>query len=119
MERHSISKAITRGHLWVSAPLFVLLLGPVVFANRMYPKDLQLFAIAALTGFVLGWTYWSFTIPRWRVWAYEHVDDLDALDSAAVRAGLTWRQGNFFGRTEFKTARLSARERELSARRLS
>ena len=117
MDRLSISQAITRGHMCVSAPVFFLLLGPAFFANRIYPKDLQLLAILALTGFILGWAYWSVAVPRWRVWAYERVDDLDALDKAAVASGLTWPKGLFFGRTELKSARLAARERELSARR--
>jgi hypothetical protein len=68
----------------------------------------------ALAGFVLAWSWWSLTIARWRVWAYERVDDIHALKKSAVNVGLTWPDGHVFSRTEMKTKALISREQELA-----
>jgi hypothetical protein len=67
----------------------------------------------ALGGFVSAWLWWSVSIPKWRLWAYEHVVDLGKLKQSAVEVGLTWPDGNFFERTEIKSTKHAAREKKL------
>jgi len=73
---------------------------------------LQWFAPAFAGGFVAGWLVWSIQVPRWRRWAYRHVDDIDALKREAVAAHILWPEGHFFERTEIAPRRL---RRELEA----
>ncbi|GAA0213506.1 hypothetical protein [Brevundimonas nasdae] len=66
-----------------------------------------------LASWPLAWLTWSLLIVRWRVWAYERVDDLAELKMRAVAAGLIWRDGHFFERTEIRTEHQRKRIREL------
>jgi len=70
-------------------------------------------ALAFFAGWPLAWLTWSFLVPRWRVWAYEHVEDLDELKMRAVEAGLIWRDGHFFERTEIRSKQQRQRIHEL------
>ena len=51
----------------------------------------------------LAWGWWSFAVPRWRLWAYERVGDISELKRRAVAVGLTWPDGHIFEKTEFKS----------------
>lgn len=67
-------------------------------------------------GFVIAWLWWSVMVPRWRLWAYERVDDIAELKRAAVAVGLIWPDGWILERTEIKSKAHAARERELERR---
>jgi hypothetical protein len=119
----SVSRAIRVGLLRVNGPVFVLLVGPLgifalavkqgVVSRHWNWVGLPVF----LCSFVLAWLWWSYAVPRWRLWAYERVSDIAALKERAVAVGLTWPDGHAFGRTELKSARQRARERELDPER--
>jgi hypothetical protein len=66
-----------------------------------------------LASWPLAWLTWSFLVVRWRIWAYERVDDLDELKMRAVAAGLIWSDGHFFERTEIRSQDQRKRIREL------
>jgi hypothetical protein len=115
----SVKQAIRRGLLVVNGPVLVLLLGPLaVFAylvdRRVVSRDFNWVGLLVfVAGFVLAWLWWSLSVARWRVWAYERVDDIHALKEQAVAVGLTWPDGHVFERTEFKSKALAERQREL------
>jgi hypothetical protein len=75
----------------------------------------------AVLGFVIGWPgawlAWSLLTPRWRVWAYERVSDLDELKRLAVEAKILWPEGHALERTEIRPAAIRERLRELELRR--
>lgn len=118
-ERTTIKRAIRRGLLVVNGPVLLLLLGPLgVFAflieQRIVSRDYNWVGLVVfLAGFALAWLWWSYAVPRWRLWAYERVDDTSALKEEAVAVGLTWADGNSLGRTEFRSRAQAQREREL------
>jgi hypothetical protein len=54
-------------------------------------------------GFVLGWLWWSYSVPRWREWALKQPGiNPDELQKAAEVATLVWPKGHFFEKTEFR-----------------
>lgn len=56
-----------------------------------------------LLGFVLGWLWWSYSIPKWRKWALKQPSiDPDELQKAAEAVTLVWPKGHFFEKTEFR-----------------
>ncbi|NOX67916.1 MAG: hypothetical protein GXP15_01905 [Gammaproteobacteria bacterium] len=69
--------------------------------------------VVAIFGFFLAWLWWSISVPRWRIWAYANVEDIQALKQRAVDVGLTWPDGHVFGKTEIKTPEMRDREHEL------
>lgn len=115
----SVSKAIWCGLLLVNGPVFVLLVGPLaMFAllveSGTIARDYNWVGIALFpASFGLAWLWWSFAVPRWRLWAYERVADISALKQDAVVVGLTWPEGHVFGKTEIKSKAQQVREREL------
>lgn len=123
--RITIPAAIRRGTLIVNGPVMALLAGPgllVVMSAKPLTDWLgSRDAVSSLTlatfalGFVLAWTWWSVSVPRWRLWAYERVDDIPALKAHAIRAGLIWPDGSLFQRTEIRSAELARRIQELES----
>jgi hypothetical protein len=115
----SVKQAIRRGLLVVNGPVLVLLLGPLgVFAllidHRVLSRQYNWIGLPVLlAGFVLAWLWWSLSVPRWRIWAYERVENVEDLKEQAVAVGLTWPEGHLLGRTEIKSAEQAQREREL------
>ena len=117
--RMSVPKAIWIGLLVVNGPVLLLLCGPL-FAFDYLQKHggisrsynwvgLPLF----IAGFVLAWLWWSLSVPRWRLWAYQRVSDIAALKERAIGVGLTWPDNHMFGRTEIKSPAHAAAEKEL------
>lgn len=88
----------------------------VLFADKEHSvgmKGMQWFSIALFGGFFLGWLAWSVLVPRWRLWAYERVQDISELKTYAVDAKIIWPEGHFFERTEIAPSKLQIRLREL------
>jgi len=113
----SPSRAVLIGQIVVNGPVFLLLFGPATvtwwFAGE--PKYFEsrgslVVAAVAVGGFCAAWLWWSLSVPKWRVWAYERVSDLAQLKLLAVQGGLTWPDGWIFEKTEIKSKRLRALE---------
>jgi len=109
----SIGRVATVGRIVVNCPVFLLLFGPGVATWKLMPTSGTWILSAFVAGFVLAWLWWSFSVPRWRVWAYERVSDIAELKHAAVLAGLIWPDGHIFERTEIKSAEIRAKEKAL------
>jgi hypothetical protein len=71
---------------------------------------------AAVTFFVcwpLAWLAWSLLTPRWRLWAYERVENIEELKRLAVERRLTWPDGHIFGKTEIVSRSMREKLRSL------
>ena len=121
----SVGRAIARGLLYVNGPVVLLIFGPsgICFLEHVrlaaiLGSDLKAIVLVGtvfLGGVVAAWLWWSYAVPRWRIWAYERVDDLPNLKRRAVEVGLTWPDGHFFEKTEFKSRSQIQRQQELEA----
>lgn len=117
----TVKQAIRRGLLVVNGPVLLLLVGPgalfaVLIEHHWLPRRYNALGLLLfIAGFVLAWLWWSFAVPRWRLWAYQRVgaEQIPALKAEAVAVGLTWPAGHRFERTEIKSSRQRRREREL------
>jgi hypothetical protein len=110
----SVGRAVVTGMFWVNGSALLAFGLPIVVAvmiSSMTEID-QVADAGILIGMVLilvlsfvsAWLAWSVQVPRWRVWAYRRVKDIEALKAAAVSAGLIWPEGHFFQRTELRTS---------------
>ena len=122
--RISVEAALRRGQWTVNGPVYIFLFGiPVaVFALCVLigvDRDVaQAYAVIAfIVGWPLAWLSWSIQVPKWKVWAYERVDDLEELKSRAVAGKLIWPDGHLFGRTEIWTPALRLRQQEIEEAR--
>lgn len=102
----SVSKAIRRGHLIVTLPLILIMLGVGgIFYYADVKKILPGWAIAIgiVLAFSLPWLWWSVIITKWRIWAFDNVDDLHELKRRAIEQQLIWPDGSIFEKTEIRS----------------
>ena len=116
----SLSRVIWVGLLVVNGPVLLLcgplflfgqLVGSVTISRSYNWLGLLVFGV----GFALAWLWWSVSVPKWRLWAYQRVEDVAELKARAVGVGLTWPDGHFIERTEIKSRSHARRERELDS----
>lgn len=111
----SKARAILIGTLWVNIPVMAITycgwVLPILTAGAVrhgpqigLPGAIVVIAAWIVCPFLLGWTWWSVNIPKWRLWAMQRTDDWPAVERAAIRAGLIWdettRLGRLLSRTE-------------------
>jgi hypothetical protein len=117
---------IRRAFWTIKAPSMALLLAPMLtyaiasklgYVPSYGAAGLKWFLPAFLLSFVGGWVVWSIQVPRWRLWAYERVEDIEALKRKAADNQLIWPEGHFFERTEIASRSTWARIRSFEAAR--
>ena len=106
-----LSKLINKGLITVYGPLvsFVIICGFVanVTAKNKFKID-EPIIIVALTVFfaiIVGWSWWSYRIVKWKCWAFSQIDSADSvkLYTRAIEVGLIWPKGSVFNKTEIWT----------------
>ena len=107
----SPGRAVLVGSVIVNGPVLALLFGPAFAATRLGYADWFLPVLGA--SFFLGWAWWSFALPRWRIWAYERVESTGEVHVRALASGLVWPRGSFPERTEFQSRAMRQRQSEL------
>jgi hypothetical protein len=108
-------RAVVLGHVWVNLPVLAIIAGVSALLSQLIgPPDERRMSIAILmahqirlplgmmAGAALGWIWWSFNVPQWRMWALNHGADEDALQHWAERTRLVWPRGSMFEKTEFR-----------------
>ncbi len=110
----SVGKAILIGQLVVNLPVTIIILGVAIlgialtfllwttFLSRSGLAFLLGVMISIIVGALVGWIWWSFSVPRWRRWALQNGAPEDKLQKWAVLTGLVWPKGWIFEKTEFK-----------------
>jgi len=93
-EKITIEHAIRMGHLWINGPTILFLFAPsclIISGVRwgLLPPSIEWVAfVLFFSSFVFGWLWWSFMIPKWRLWAYARVSNIAELKARAVQAQL-------------------------------
>ncbi|MEM6738187.1 MAG: hypothetical protein AAF620_19175 [Bacteroidota bacterium] len=93
----TIDEVIRKGQLVVNVPVtIIMVIVPIILTigiPMIIPKKyegigilLGLFGGIGL-GFLLAWTWWSFRIAKWRIWAFENTkkSDWKALKRKAIK----------------------------------
>jgi hypothetical protein len=111
--------ATAAGLAFVNGPVLLFIVGSGAMAIAVTPglrevtdegfHPLFAFGVAMLAGATAGWLWWSWSLPRWKAWAYERVEDLPKLKVYAFRTGLCWPSGHPLERTEYVPAKLRSR----------
>ena len=112
----SVDKAIIRGYLMVNTPVMVIMLGTPIIAMYLFSQKLipnWSIGISFFLGFVFAWLYWSFSITKWRLWAFENVRNVHELKKRAIQSGLIWTDDKWFNKTEIKSSEDKLKWKEL------
>jgi hypothetical protein len=110
-EKKNLSSMINKGLLTVYGPLisFVVACGFIAnwIATNILKSDIVDFIvmIAVLISILIGWTWWSYKIVKWKYWAFSKLDLNDSYElySKAIAVGLIWPTGSIFNKTEIWT----------------
>lgn len=106
----SVEAAIRRGRARVMyPPLAFFALAAIAVALGVGHTPDWVWVAACVAAFVTSWLWWSVTLPRWRVWAIENVEDPGELILLAVASQLMWPPGHFVERTEVRPRELENR----------
>lgn len=85
----SVQNAIRRGVLMVERPSHFILSTTTVACLVLLVKQPSFWDLAVIPiGMVISYLYESEALPRWRIWAYENVADIDQLQRSAELSGL-------------------------------
>ena len=108
----------------VNGPVLVLMLGPtlavlIVGLASGAPTGglLQAGGMVLIPSWLLAWLAWSILTPRWRLWAYERVEDLDELKRVALADRVLWPDGHIIHRSELAPAALRERLKAIEIER--
>lgn len=96
---HSVKRALVRGHLLITMPVFAITVLCVIAGE--VTAGLVGFVVGVMVGSLTAWLWWSLMVPRWRDWVEDRGLMSSELEEKAVRTGLVWRRGSYFERTEF------------------
>jgi hypothetical protein len=115
--------AVQRGYWTVSLPVWLLMMSfiwsPILILGFddvfNTSRGLWTLLVALLLGIIAGWMWWSVMAPRWRLWAYRRVTDLEMLQEIAVADRLVWPVDHIFTRTELRIGLLREQLRTYEA----
>lgn len=101
-EELSITKVINKGHIMVNLPVFVTIVG-LPSLLHFFDLDKKIVLIGALIGIIIAWFIWSIMVTKWKIWAFERVENVEELKSRAIDEKLIWPDGHIFERTEIRS----------------
>jgi hypothetical protein len=106
-ETVTVDEAIAKAQRTINLPVILFIIGGIggtvyVASQKILPYWVIPIGIVLAIG--LGWLYWSFMIPKWKVWAFENVRNVHELQKRAVREKLIWAEGSFWNKTEIWSA---------------
>jgi hypothetical protein len=84
------------------------------------PVNLGIIIAMFAVPFALGWAWWAYSAPRWRLWAMECVEDWDELSALALKSMLIWPDQpltRLAAKSEFVTAEILRKKLELEQKR--
>ena len=118
-EKISIEKAIWKGHKMITFPVMIIIVSVIGFGlflekKRLIPSWSN--GVTLVSGISLGWLYWSFIITKWRIWAFERVENIEELKRQAIEGNLIWKDGSIFEKTEIRTAKQKEILKQLNKR---
>jgi hypothetical protein len=120
----TVRQALVRAMWMIMLPSMTLLLMPLVIVlvavgtkiiSDQGAEGSLWFGPALLISFLGGWLAWSIQVPKWRLWSYERVENVQELKARAVAAQLIWPDSSIFTRTEIATRETWKRIRQLEA----
>lgn len=116
----TVDNAIKKGFLFVNLPVFFCFTVPIIIGISL-PENIDsnsIMGYSLIPAFILAWLWWSWSLPKWRLWAVSKVDDVEFLLQKAVQAQLMWRPGHFLQKTEISTKKQKQELREILYKRL-
>ena len=124
VERLTPQAAVDAAARYVSGPVLLIMLAPAlvtlalgVVAGIPFGAFWPVAGMVLIVSWLLAWLAWSILTPRWRLWAYERVEDIDELKRIALADRVLWPEGHIIHRSELAPPVLRARLAMIEAER--
>ena len=111
----TVSEAIKKGHRMVTYPVMAIMFGIIgvcIYLSMSETISVWIIPVGIGVAFIFAWLYWSIMITKWRVWAFDNVNNVHELKKRAIREKLIWGDNNLFEKTEIRS---SAEQEHLDA----
>lgn len=106
MDKITVSKALSRGHRMVTFPtIIIIILGILacIFVGTAWKWDALKTIGASLMVLLITFLVWRRLITRWRLWAFEQVNQPNRLMIQAIQENLIYPEGHWVTRLEART----------------
>lgn len=113
----SIDDALKKAFWSIKLPSMAMLLVPLLsyvvlakleFLPSIGYEGLKWAGPTFLIGIIGSWLVWSIQVPRWKLWAYQRVENIEALKEAAISKQYIWPEGSMFQKTEIASKQVWA-----------
>ena len=103
VENITVDKALYKGHKMVTYPVMLIMFGVMgltfLFGFQKRPP-VWIWPVGLSSSFILSWLFWSVSIPKWKVWAFDNVRNVHELEKRAIQEKLIWNSNSIFNKTE-------------------
>ena len=99
----SIEAALKKAQNMITIPSMAAMFGTMILVyvlgeNGIVPKSM--IAPGFLLSIIFGWIVWSMQVPKWKIWAYERVNDINELKEEAIQSKIIWKDSSIFTKSE-------------------
>lgn len=124
-----VRRAIRVGNWWVALPSVLIMVASIMWvviaavSTREFVRPEWMVFLACfgvVISILLGWLWWSITVPRWRIWSLRRIEDMEVWERAAagsIVVPMHTALGRFCRRTEWWTPALRAEAAAIIAAR--
>jgi len=104
----TVNEALQKGRVTLTygsgAVFFVFLVGGFVLSN-FYPNFPALFILGGLVlGLLFSLLYWCLQVNKWKIWAYENVDNIHELKQRAIDSKLMYADDSAWNKITITSA---------------
>jgi hypothetical protein len=106
METVTVDQAIQKGKRKIYYPslaIFFTSIGLDFFLAGFNVLPFWIIPVGFLPAILLSWLYWSLTITKWKLWAFENVRNVHELKKRAIREKLISADDSFWMMTEIRS----------------
>ncbi len=120
-EEIELNNVLNKGQFFINFPVMFVMFGCIglfYYLNKIDLISRPIMLIGFVISFILGWLVWSLFIAKWRIWAFEKIDEKfhAILKNEAIQAKLIWPDGHIFEKTEIRTVEQKAKIKAINDR---
>ncbi|MEC4005263.1 hypothetical protein OX283_011390 [Flavobacterium sp. SUN052] len=102
-ETVTVAQAISKAKWTINTPSLIILFGMFFGSIILYTEKYfngWIIALGSILGIVFAWLFWSLSIVKWKIWAFENVRNVHELKRKAIQNNLIWKDDSWFNKTE-------------------
>lgn len=120
-EEIEFNNVLNKGQIFITFPGMLVMFGLMGLSYYLYEIDFiskPILIIGIVISFISGWIIWSLFIAKWRIWAFEKIDEKFhyQLKKEAIKVKLIWSDGHIFEKTEIRTEEQKAKINAINKR---